>query len=114
MEGCGSSFFCAAVYRASTYRGRMAESPGVPKLLAQVRRAVRLRQFSRRTGEAYVAWIRRFVRHHGLRHPSELGPAEVESFLAALAERHGLGASSLSQALSALLFLYREVLRRSL
>ena len=91
----------------------MAE-PAAPKLLTQVRRAVRVRQFSRRTEEAYAAWVRRFVRYHGMRHPAELGAAEVERFLADLAERQGLGGSSQTQALSALLFLYRVVLRREL
>ncbi|HEU5039967.1 MAG TPA: integron integrase, partial [Gemmatimonadales bacterium] len=92
----------------------MPETPRAPKLLAQVRRAVRVRQFSRRTEEAYAGWIRRFIRYHGMRHPAELGAAEVERFLADLAERQGLGSSSQTQALSALLFLYRVVLRREL
>ena len=91
----------------------MAE-PAAPKLLTQVRRAVRVRQFSRRTEQAYAAWVRRFVRYHGMRHPAELGAAEVERFLVDLAERQGLGGSSQTQALSALLFLYRVVLRREL
>ncbi|HZW06338.1 MAG TPA: integron integrase [Phycisphaerales bacterium] len=92
----------------------MPESTSAPKLLAQVRRAVRVRQFSRRTEEAYAAWVRRFVRFHGMRHPAELGAREIERFLADLAERGGLGASSQTQALSALLFLYRAVLHRDL
>ena len=53
-----------------------------PKLLAQVRQAVRLRHFSPRTEESYVAWIRRYVRFHALRHPRELGAADVTRFLA--------------------------------
>jgi integron integrase len=85
-----------------------------PKLLQQLRRAVRLRHYSLRTEEAYVAWVRRFVRFHGLRHPTELGAVEVTEFLAALAERGQLSASSQTQALSALLFLYRDVLQRDL
>ena len=88
--------------------------PAAPKLLTQVRRAVRVRRFSRRTEEAYAAWIRRYVRYHGLRHPAELGAAEVERFLADLAERQGVSGSTQTQALSALLFLYRVVLRREL
>jgi integron integrase len=85
-----------------------------PKLLTLVRRAARVHHYSPRTEEAYVAWVRRFVRYHGLRHPSELGAREVRDFLTALADRRKLSASSQTQALSALLFLYREVLGRDL
>ncbi len=77
-----------------------------PKLLTLVRRAARVHHYSPRTEEAYVAWVRRFVRYHSLRHPSELGPAEVREFLTALADRGKLSASSQTQALSALVFLY--------
>ena len=80
--------------------------------MAEVRRAVRLRHFSPRTEEAYAAWIRRFVRYHGMRHPAELGAADNERFLGDLAVHQQLGSSSQTQALSALLFLYRVVLRR--
>jgi integron integrase len=85
-----------------------------PKLLTLVRRAARVRHYSPRTEEAYVAWVRRFVRYHGLRHPSELGPLEVRDFLTVLADRRKLSASSQTQALSALVLLYREVLGRDL
>lgn len=84
------------------------------KLLEQVRQAVRLRHFSVRTEESYVAWIRRYIRFHALRHPRELGAADVTRFLASLAEARRLSASSQNQALSALLFLYRDVLHRQL
>lgn len=89
-------------------------APSAPKLLVQVRQAVRLRHYSPRTEESYVGWIRRYIRFHGMRHPRELGAAEVTRFLTALAERGRLSASSQTQALSALLFLYRDVLRREL
>jgi len=85
--------------------------PSAPKLLVQVRQAVRLRHYSPRTEESYVGWIRRYIRFHGMRHPRELGASEVTRFLTALAERGRLSASSQAQALSALLFLYRDVLR---
>src|SRR2546422_276583 len=84
--------------------------PG-PKLLTLVRRAIRLRHYSQHTEDAYVAWVRRFVRFAGLRHPSELGEAEVERFLSSLAEA-GVSATTQNQAASALRFLYEEVLRR--
>jgi integron integrase len=75
--------------------------------------ALRVRHYSRRTAEAYAGWVRRFVRHHGLRHPAELGEPEITSFLSQLAERDRVSPSTQTQALSALLFLYREVLGRS-
>ncbi len=81
-----------------------------PRLLALVRRAIRTRHYSRRTEEAYVRWIRQFVRFHGLRHPRELGAAEVTRFLSALAVEGRVSASTQNQALGALLFLYRAVL----
>ena len=79
-----------------------------PRLLEQVRRAMRVRRYSPRTEEAYVRWVRRFVRHHGLRHPSELGPVEVGAFLTHLATRGHVAAATQTQALCALLFLYRH------
>src|SRR3989441_7573816 len=87
-------------------------APRAPKLLAQVRRAIRVRHYSRRTEEAYVQWIRRFVRFHGLKHPVELGEAEVARFLSNLAEEGAVAAATQNQAASALQFLYQEVLRR--
>ena len=80
------------------------------RLLDQVRDAVRVRHYSYRTEQAYVAWIKRFILFHGKRHPAEMGPAEVSAFLSALATERGVSASTQNQALAALLFLYREVL----
>jgi integron integrase len=84
------------------------------KLLDRVREAVRTRHMSRRTEEAYVVWIRRFVRFHGTRHPAELGAPEVQAFLSHLAVHGQVAASTQNQALSALLFLYRAVLETDL
>ena len=81
-----------------------------PRLLDRVRAALRTRHYSRRTEQAYVAWIRRFIFFHGKRHPAELGAPEVTRFLSALAVEGRVAASTQNQALSALLFLYREVL----
>jgi integron integrase len=81
-----------------------------PKLLVQLRHAIRLHQYSPRTEEAYVGWVRRFVRFSGMRHPSELGAPDVTRFLTALADAGRVSASTQTQALSALLFLYRQVL----
>src|SRR2546427_6414598 len=79
-------------------------------LLAQVRRAIRLRHYSRRTEEAYVGWVRRFVRFCGLRHPRQLGEGDVTRFLTSLAVDRRVSASTQNQALSALVFLYRDVM----
>lgn len=84
--------------------------PGKPRLLNQVRRRLRLKHYSLRTEEAYVAWIRRYILFHGKRHPVDLGGAEVEGFLTHLAVEGKVAPSTQNQALSALLFLYREVL----
>jgi integron integrase len=83
-----------------------------PRLLDQVRQALRVRRYSQRTEEAYVGWVRRFVRFHRTRHPAELGPAEVGAFLTWLAAEEKVAAGTQTQALCALLFLYRTVLRR--
>jgi site-specific recombinase XerD len=85
-----------------------------PRLLDQVREAVRLRHFSRRTEQAYAAWVARFVRHHGRRHPQLMGADEVREFLSSLAVRDRVSASTQNQAAAALLFLYRAVLRQPL
>ena len=82
-----------------------------PRLMDEVRRRIRLKRYSLRTEQAYTAWIRRFILANGKRHPRELGAAEVERFLSGLAVQGGVAASTQNQALSALLFLYREVLR---
>jgi len=81
-----------------------------PKLLDQVRDAIRTRHYSYRTEEAYVGWIRRFIFFHQKRHPAEMGAREVSAFLSSLATDAHVSASTQNQALAALLFLYREVL----
>ena len=92
----------------------MESAAATPKLLTQVRQTVRLHHYSRRTEEAYIGWVRRYVRFSGIRHPAELGAEDVRRFLTDLADRAGVSASTHSQALSALLFLYRQVLGREL
>lgn len=81
-----------------------------PRLLDQVRARLRLKHYSLRTEQAYVGWIRRFILANDKRHPREMGVAEVEGFLSALAVQGQVAAGTQNQALSALLFLYREVL----
>ncbi|HEX7891301.1 MAG TPA: integron integrase [Ramlibacter sp.] len=80
------------------------------RLLDQVRERARYLHYSLRTEKAYVYWTRFFIRWHGLRHPRELGAPEVEAFLTMLATQRQVSASTHNQALSALLFLYRQVL----
>ena len=86
--------------------------PGKPKLLEQVRHRCRLRHLALSTEHAYVGWIRRFILFHHKRHPLEMGATEVSAFLTHLAVARRVAASTQNQALSALLFLYREVLER--
>ena len=81
-----------------------------PRLLDEVRNAVRRRHYSLRTEQTYLDWIRRFIYFSGKRHPREMGAVEVTAFLNHLARERGVAASTQNQALSALLFLYREVL----
>jgi integrase len=81
-----------------------------PKLLDQVRDRIRVKHYSIRTETQYVQWIKRFILFHGKRHPQEMRVAEVEAFLTHLAVEGRVSASMQNQALSALLFLYKEVL----
>lgn len=76
----------------------------------EVRRRSRLKHYSLRTEQAYIGWIRRFIQGNGKRHPREMGASEVERFLSDLAVQGQVAAGTKNQALSALLFLYRELL----
>ena len=87
------------------------EGASRPRLLDRVRDALRARHSSRRTEKSYVAWIRRYIVFHGKRHPAEMGAVEVTQFLSSLAQQDHVAASTQNQALSALLFLYRQVLQ---
>jgi len=87
---------------------------GKPRLLDQVREQIRLKHYSIRTERVYCEWIKRYVRFHNYRHPSEMGAAEVEAFLSDLAVRRDVSASTQNQALAALLFLYKQVLKQDL
>jgi len=85
-----------------------------PKLLELVRMTIRSRHYSRRTEKSYVGWIKRFILFHGKRHPREMGECEITAFLSHLAIKRRVSASTQNQALSAILFLYREVLKMDL
>jgi integron integrase len=84
------------------------------KLLDQVRDTIRLKHYSIRTEEAYVRWIKRYILYHGKRHPRDMGTPEIEAFLTHLAVDQKVAASTQNQALNAILFLYREVLKQDL
>jgi integron integrase len=81
-----------------------------PKLLDAVRAAIRIKHYSIRTEYAYLDWVRRYIRFHAMRHPADMGAAQVTAFLSHLAVQGNVAASTQNQARSALLFLYREVL----
>lgn len=84
------------------------------KLLDQARDTMRLKHYSRHTEDAYADWIKRYILFHGKRHPAEMGSAEVEAFLSHLAVDQQVAASTQNQALSALILLYRDVLRQDI
>ena len=86
-------------------------SPKPPRLLEQVRDAVRRKHYSYRTEQTYLHWIKRYIWFHDRRHPAEMGAAEVTAFLTHLAREREVAAATQNQALSALLFLYGAVLQ---
>lgn len=83
---------------------------GSPKLMDRMVAAMRTRHYSPRTEQAYVMWVKRFIRYHRMRHPVDMGAAEINEFLTHLAVEGRVSASTQSQALAAVLFLYRHVL----
>ena len=85
-----------------------------PRLLDQVRERIRYLHYSLRTEQAYVHWVRAFVRFHRMRHPRQMGQPEVEAFLSWLAADRQVAVSTHRQALSALLFLYQQVFGQDL
>ena len=89
----------------------MEESP-VSELMTEMRAALRARHYSRRTEQAYCLWVRRFIRFHGVRHPADMAEPEINAFLTHLAVSEQVSASTQTQALCALLFLYRRVIDR--
>ena len=88
-------------------------SPQKPKLLDQLRGAIRLRHSSIRTEETSVQRVRRFILFHGKRHPEGMGPLEFEAFLTHLAVEGKVASSTQNQALNAIVFLYKEVIKQS-
>jgi len=93
--------------------GRMTGGPmaehNPPKLIDQLTDELRTRHYSKRTEQAYVLWVKRYIRFHKMRHPKDMAEAEINAFLTNLAMDEKVSASTQNQALSALLFLYRYV-----
>jgi len=93
--------------------GRVIEKSGKqPKLLDRLRLALRSRHYSKRTEQTYCHWVKKYIYFHNVRHPDEMGDAEINSFLTHLAVKEKVSASTQNQALCALLFLYRHLLGR--
>ena len=93
---------------------RTADNPGKQKLLDRFRESLRSRHYSRRTEQTYCQWVKRFIYFHKMRHPAEMGEPEINRFLTHLAVKEKISSSTQTQALSALLFLYRHVLDRKI
>ncbi len=85
-----------------------------PKLLDQVKNELRVNHYSRRTEEAYTSWIKRFVLFHNKRHPKEMGADEIKQFINYLAVEKHVAASTQNQALQALLFLYKNIIKKEI
>jgi integron integrase len=92
----------------------MAPPKSRSPFIEQVRAAIRVRHYSFRTEQTYIAWILRFIHFHGRRHPNEMGEPEVTTFLTWLAVDQNVAAGTQNQALNALTFLYKAVLNRPL
>ena len=84
------------------------------KLLEQMQDALRLQHYSYRTEETYLDWVRRYILFHHKKHPAQMGADEIRAYIIHLATERNVAASTQNQALSAILFLYREVLHREI
>jgi len=85
-----------------------------PKLLDQVRQVIRVKHYSLRTEESYINWIKRFIFFHNKKHPIEMGEKEIGEFITHLAKNEKVSASTQNQALCAIVFLYKNVLKKEL
>lgn len=94
----------------ATHQHDTAEAPPKPRLLDQMREVIRVKHYSLRTEKTYLGWVKHFVRWSGMRHPKDMGAAEIEAFLSMLANQRDVAANTQNQALAALLFLYKQVL----
>jgi integron integrase len=105
---------CVGFYREAFFQRNamttLPDTPQSPKLLDQVRDRLRVKHYSIRTETQYIQWIKRFILFHGKRHPKDMGAPEIEAYLTHLAVAGNVAAATQNQALSAILFLYRDVL----
>jgi hypothetical protein len=85
-----------------------------PRLLDQVGQVIRVKHYSLRTEESYINWIKRFIFFHNKKHPIEMGKKEIGEFITHLAKNEKVSGSTHNQALCAILFLYKNVLRKEL
>ncbi len=84
------------------------------KLLDEVRAVLRIKNYSYRTEKPYIRWIRKFILFHNKRHPQDMAEPEIKQFLSYLADNQKVAASTQNQALSAVLFLFKEVLQKEI
>jgi integrase len=91
-----------------------AQDPTKPRLFDEVRAVARMRHLSLRTEQSYIQWARRYILFHEKRHPRDMGESEIRQFISHLAVEKKISASTQTVALSALLFLYRDVLKKEL
>lgn len=108
-SACAGKSLLVAAEGTGEYR---ATESAQPKLLDRLRLALRARHYSLRTERTYAHWVKRFIFFHNVRHPAEMAKPEINAFLTHLAVKEKASASTQNQALSALLFLYRQVLGR--
>ena len=85
-----------------------------PRLLDQVRHVIRCKHYSIRTEQSYVSWIKRFIYFHDRRHPKDLGERHISAFLTNLAVQRKVASSTQNQALCAIIFLYKEVIKKDI
>jgi hypothetical protein len=98
----------------TTWEGETMIDQKPKRLLDQVRDVVRIKHYSKKTEQVYVHWIRRYILFHNKRHPQEMSRPEIEKYLTHIAVNKQVSASTQNQALSAILFLYREVIKKCL
>jgi integron integrase len=94
----------------ATQQQDAVEASAKPRVLDQMRDVIRVKHYSLRTEKTYIGWVKHFIRWSGMRHPADMGAAEIEAFLSMLANQRDVAASTQNQALAALLFLYKQVL----
>lgn len=85
-----------------------------PKFLDQVRNVLRVNHYSRKTEEAYISWIKRFILFNNKRHPNEMGAEEIKKFISFLANEKHVSSSTQNQALNAILYLYKNIIKKEI